>query len=742
MRQTIATGALAALLLFPAACAQYRPLQPTAQARPAQQTPPPQPITALAEDDEVPLAPLDDAQVLERMSRVYGYQSEIMMAQAQGDGERVEKLLDLSMTELARLQPEEGVLEGPDGARYRELYRSVLTEYERHYGVSSEAMQVEYGDVFALRADMFASLNDEVPLLENVELPKLLPIATTIPMTRHRLVDNSIAYLLRSPERHLYRWIERSETYFPMIEQVLEEEGVPDELKYLAMIESGLNPRANSWAQAGGMWQFIKATGSAYGLETNEWVDERQDPEKATRAAARHLRDLHDLFGGDWQLALAGYNCSPARIKRALARAEQRLGRTPTFWDIYDDIPKETRNYVPMFIAASLLASNPEALDQSRITPGPRYEYDMVPVRGMLTLAQVAQMAGTSEDVIRALNPELRRGTLPPSNSHYGLRLPAGTSASFVAAYEKLDARDLDNELTHTARRGETVTGLARTYGATAESIRSRNGLKGNRLRAGQRLTIPFEQEGRVVVAADQVQTVQFRARPRRPILAANGEPALRTPSNGVTPVRTVSSTGSRTAARETEAAPSTRSSASSTTSTRVVYRVRRGDSLGKIADRYNTTVGEIRRWNRLSGNTIRTGQRLYLYTGGGATAAAEEDAPAPRETPRTAAPATTHRVARGETLSSIARKYGVSVASLKAWNGLDDASIQAGQRLKVEGGSTAAAPARATTHRVRRGETLTAIAQKYGVSVGDLKTWNNLRSGKILVGQRLRVNG
>ncbi len=691
----------------------------------------------LGADADVVLAPLSNAQILERMSRIYRYQSELLMAQAQGDSEKVEDLLDLAMTDLGRLGAEEGLVGTADGDRYRELYRTILTEYEKYYQVSPGAAQAQYGDVFAFRADMFAAINSDVPLLENVELPDLRPIQTVFPMTRHRLVDNSVAYLLRSPEKHLYRWIERSETYFPMIEQILEEEGVPDELKYLAMIESGLNPKANSWAQAGGMWQFIRPTGAAYGLEANEWVDERMDPEKATRAAARHLKDLHQMFGGDWQLALAGYNCSPARIKRALRRAEDRLGRTPTFWDIYDDIPRETRNYVPMFIAAALLTSNPDALETHQLTPGPEYVYDLVPVRGSLTLRQAADMAGTTESVLQALNPELRRGMLPPTRGHYALRLPAGTSEAFLDAYASMDAGDVQQEVTYTVKRGDTVTKLARQYGVSADALRNRNGLRSNKLAAGRELTIPFEQDTRIAVAAEQVQTVEFRSRPRRQILAdGSTAPRLRTAANNhsETPVRTASA---RTTSAST--ASSTRTSTSvagSTTSTRVVYNVRRGDSLGKIASRYGTTVGEIRQWNKISGSTIRTGQRLYLYTDGSAPEVASEPAPARAAT-------TTHRVRRGETLSTIARQYGVSVRDVMSWNGLSNSRIRSGQRLRIQGSATAsAAPARATTYRVQRGDTLTEIARKNGVSVSDLKRWNGLRSGKILVGQRLKLQG
>src|SRR5690606_38766660 len=314
-------------------------------------------------DDE----PLSDREILSAIGRIYDRHARLLEAAALEDNDLVEEQLDVAMTEIQQLLAYPEVVARP---RFRDLYRTVLSEYERHYGIPADSLALPFGDIFAVRDELFDALNmvDE-PLLEDVDVPFVTPVATTIPMTQNRLVEQSIAYLLRSPEKHLYNWMSRAQTYFPMIEKILAEEGVPDELKYLAMVESGLNPRARSWAAANGMWQFISATGRAYGLEVNSWVDERLDPEKATRAAARHLKDLHKMFGGDWQLALAGYNCSPARVKRAIARAERRLNRRATFWDIYNDIPRETRNYVPMFIAAALVSSNPDAygVDVSRI---------------------------------------------------------------------------------------------------------------------------------------------------------------------------------------------------------------------------------------------------------------------------------------------------------------------------------------------------------------------------------------
>ncbi|HYE59193.1 MAG TPA: LysM peptidoglycan-binding domain-containing protein, partial [Rhodothermales bacterium] len=733
----------------------------------AQQTPRTTPPTPLGQSDAQKLAqegPLTEAQILERLSRLYRYQSDILLAEARGDGEAVDALFELAMTELGRLASQEGIMESSVGGRFREVYRSVVVEYEKYYNVSPDDVAAERGDVFDLRADIFAALNDDErdPLLEDVQLPQLRQLqpvtGTTIGMPMNRLVESSIAYLMRTPERHLYNWVSRAETYFPMIEQIFAEEGVPDELKYLAMIESGLNPRAQSWAAAVGMWQFIRATGSAYGLRVDTYVDERMDPEKATRAAARHLRDLYEQYGQDWHLAIAGYNCSPRGVNRAINLAKARGVAQPTFWDIYQDLPRETRNYVPMFIAAAIVASNPQALDRSKITPGPAYAYDLIPVRGGLSLADVATMAGTTEDVIRAFNPSLRRNSLPTSREYFPLRLPQGSGETFLAAARGTSGGGT-NEVTYTVKRGDTITRIARQYGVTEDALRARNG--NEPLAEGMTLYVPTEAPvGRVDVAMNEVRSVAFDARPRMRIAAgssgtsrplpprttnstrpASSRPAVATQPDRVTdedrtpevPVTNVSSRAERTTA-----------AARSRASSRVVYRVRRGDTMSELAERYDVTVGQIRQWNNLSGSTLPLGRTIYLYPDGGAPTTERVSSRTERRA------AETHTVRRGETLASIARRYGVTVSNLRAWNGVGrNGHIEAGQRLKVSAdGRTASSrtssrAARAPqTHRVRSGENLTTIARQHDVSVRELMRWNNLRSANIRPGQRLKLRG
>jgi membrane-bound lytic murein transglycosylase D len=225
---------------------------------------------------------------------------------------------------------------------------------------------------------------------------------------------------------------------------------------------------------------------------------------------------------GDWQLALAGYNCSPRVILQAIRKARRELDREPTFWDIYDDIPEETRNYVPTYIAAALIVSNPAAFDLKRIDPGPRYAFDYVPVKGVLKLDTVADLAGVNPASLQALNPELRRDQLPPSREPYYVRLPYGTYQTFMQNYRSLPSQQKAETITHNVRPGETVGRIAQRYGVDWRAILEANGKVSGNLEIGERLTIPpVSYEGnRALLAAAQGKPIQVRygARFTRPI--------------------------------------------------------------------------------------------------------------------------------------------------------------------------------------------------------------------------------
>lgn len=551
MLRSVLLFSLLGLLALPTS-AQDAPEEPKLSARPAALLPP----TPAGRWIEANLAEngalldgdsLSAPELARRIARLYAKQSDLLVAEVEGDTERFEQVLDATMRDLRQLSQRPGVLEQP---RFRELYRSILTEYEQYYGPDAD-LAFQRGDIFAIRTEMFAALdNVDEPLLEDVELPS--SVVATFPMEINRAVEGHLRFLLRKPG-HLRTIRSRAETYFPMIEEVLAEEGVPDELKYLAVIESALNPNAHSWAGASGMWQFIRATGRASGLTVTREIDERLDPERATRAAARHLKELHAMFG-DWQLAISGYNCNPAKIRRELRRAEARLGRKATFWDIYNHIPRETRGYVPAFIATALVMSNPDAFDLPPVEPGPRYEFDLVPVRGGTSLASVAESAGSDLRTLRALNPSLRRSYVPQSVGTRMIRIPTGHYARYASRLNDLvGTRSNDIAPRTVVYRGSNRQVIA--FASAQDNARlSRTGPSAP--------MIPVSE------VADNVR---------------NDRPTARTASNA-------------------EPAPQ-----------RIRYRVRRGDTLIHIARRHGVTVRQLRNWNNIRGSHIRIGQRLTI---------------------------------------------------------------------------------------------------------------------------------
>lgn len=693
-----------------------------------------------------PLAATSAQEMDPRIVRLYNFEAQIL-----GSRWAWEKgaLLDQAMAEVATLlEREPTLIEDPD---FREVYRGLAAEYRKYHDYApNDTLETARGNIFAVRAELFRTLeNVDQPLLEDVMPPREKP-ETIISMTDNRLVQQSIAYLQREPEKHFVQWQKRAGTYFPMIEHVLEEEGVPEELKYLAMIESGLNPQARSWASAVGMWQFMSHTGRGYGLRVNAWVDERRDPEKATRAAARHLRDLHNRFD-DWHLALAAYNCGTGCVSRALRRSG---AQDASYWDVYYHLPRETRGYVPMFIAAALVSSNPDAYEMPAVESDPAFAYDYVAVQGsMLSLAEIAELAGTSTSMLRALNPELRRHTLPPSEGHYFLRLPLGSYQEFATQYAQLPDEKKRPATTYTVRSGDTLGELAQQYGTSTRTLRRINSLGGTMIHVGQRLTVPvasYESALSEEMADANPRRVQYEAsfpiQSLDPLVAsADTAPSetspFRTASHGPssddeavaqTDEGAVEDVAEETRAAlaeiEEEPAPEAEASTSSRPET---YRVRRGDTLIEIADRFDLWVADLRKWNGVTSDMLRIGQELRLHP-------PEEP---PEEEARAASSeeeVVTYRVRSGDTIDRIARAHGVSVRDIMTWNGLSGSRIMPGQQLEIHTSESGDGP---RVHVVQRGQNLSVIAQVHGVSVQQLRQWNDLSSNNIYPGQRLVVS-
>ena len=359
----------------------------------------------------------------------------------------------------------------------------------------------------------------------------------------------------------------RGAAYLPMIHTVFREEGLPLDLGFVPLVESAFKTTALSRANARGVWQFMRPTGKEYGLRSDWYIDERADPEKATRAAAKYLKALHRMFG-DWHLAIASYNGGPGRVQRAVKRTG-----IDNFWELTDSsrhLPRETRDYVPMILAAAIIARNPGQYGFEIPATLP-FATDVVTVSGPVDLRNVAEWAGVPADDIRSLNPELRRWTTPVRAREYQLRVPLGTMASVLEGYAGAAPGDAAALQWYTVRRGESLPTIARRLRVSRADLAEANYLNSTaRVQPGQRLVVP-------------------RA-PSAALLAGRGN---------------------ATAARVVAAGPEAREAEV----TRTVYRVRKGDTLFSIARRHGVSVENLRAWNRLKGSALSIGDRLQIHT-------------------------------------------------------------------------------------------------------------------------------
>ncbi len=306
--------------------------------------------------------------------------------------------------------------------------------------------------------------------------------------TAVRAVDKSLTLFSDRLKKTFSVWLERSAKYVEIMQDILKEKGLPEELVFLPMIESGFNPHAYSKASAVGQWQFIASTAKRYGLVIDWWRDERKDPVKSTEAAASYLKDLYGMFGS-WKLALAAYNAGEGRIGRAIKKANN-----DDFWHLKSEqkIPKETREYVPRYIAATMIASTPEDYGFYNLTYHEPFEYDEVTVYSPIDIDIIAKCAGTSVQEIRDLNPELRRWSTPLNISQYTIRIPSGSKEMFNENLQKIPSEKRFSMDTYKVKKGDTIKKIARSTNVPAGVILAINSMSGlQKLRAGTVINIP-----------------------------------------------------------------------------------------------------------------------------------------------------------------------------------------------------------------------------------------------------------
>jgi len=310
-----------------------------------------------------------------------------------------------------------------------------------------------------------------------------------VPLVRNQKVERHIRYFQHQNPKQFKAWLTRFSRYRPLVDEIFSEFGLPPDLVFLSLIESGFNPIAYSRARATGAWQFMKGTAKHYGLRVNWYVDERRDPIKSTVAAARHLRNMYDLFG-TWPLAMAAYNAGERKVQRALRKA-----RAESYWEIAQTryIHRETREYVPRFMAAAIIAKNPEHFG-FRLTPQDPYQFDEVVVRRSVHFRSIARATGISSAELRHLNPELRRKVTPPYASAYYLKVPVGTKAMVEEALAQIKAPKGKTKGKgagwYKVRVGDSLWKIAKRFRLTVAELKALNSLISHRIKPGDLLAV------------------------------------------------------------------------------------------------------------------------------------------------------------------------------------------------------------------------------------------------------------
>jgi membrane-bound lytic murein transglycosylase D len=556
-------------------------------------------------------------------------------------------------------------------------------------------------------------------------------------------LENIIKSFLKNRKRSFERLMAVSEYYFPLFEEALARKNVPLEIKYLAVVESALNPKAVSRMGATGLWQFMYQTGKQYGLKIDSYVDERSDPLKASEAAANYMTNMFKIFG-DWDLVLASYNSGPGNVSKAIRRS----GGQQNYWNIRKNLPKETQGYVPAFLATMYIY---EYHKEHGIVPEKafikHFATDTIRIKQQLTFKQISDLLDVPVAQLQLLNPSYKLNVVPyyHDQEHF-LRLPQDKIAVFASnedkmyayAQHEMDQREKPFQMSravvvkdsigtkandsgpkssfYRVQRGDNLSNVAAKYDVTVAEIKQWNNLRSNSLAYGKSLRIepPTGKQDKIIT---------------KPIRETNHVVAASASSKNV------------------------KDDKEATTSSEAIYVVQKGDNLGNIAKKYNVSVADIQSWNGLTTDAVQIGATIQI-------AKLEVD------TKQDLANAQERRdveyvVQKGDNLSAIASKFGTSLSDIKQWNKLNDNTITIGKSLIVAKDEIAIVTDKASVNSfktkasamkskgsssdyyVKKGDSLFSIAKKYpGVTTSDLKKWNGISGEQLKPGMKLKING
>ena len=578
-------------------------------------------------------------------------------------------------------------------------------------------------------------------------------------------LENIIKSFLKNRKKAFERLMAISEYYFPLFEDALSKQNVPLEIKYLAVVESALNPKAVSRVGATGLWQFMYQTGKQYNLNIDSYVDDRSDPLKASAAAAQYMTNMYKIFG-DWDLVLASYNSGPGNVAKAIRRS----GGQQNFWNIRKYLPQETQGYVPAFLATMYIY---EYHKEHGIHPDraivKHFATDTIMIKKQMTFRQISDLLDIPVAQLQLLNPQFKLNVVPAYfDAKHFLRLPSQKIAIFTSNEDKIYAyvqheldqrerpfssyqqayasrdslRSVDSLMVqkvkfHKVKRGDDLAEIADRYDVSVSDIKKWNKLKKNKAPLGKNLKIVTTERIASRVKKTKVDSTAVAATPKA--IAPN------------------SNTIAQVSAKETKVYKEEK--VVSFQDVTKFYKVKKGDNLGEISEKYDVAISDLKKWNKLKNNNVPLGKKLKIITNERVVTTVKklvksENIAMADKTKKEAATISDkavdfYVVQTGDNLSTVAKKYNVSVDDLKKWNNLQDNTIQLESKLKVaditidnevKEENPSKTEIKNIEYTVQKGDNIASIARKNGVPVSDIKIWNDLSDDTIQLGDKLIV--